>query len=115
MVPNGRRACVDHWSGVAASGAAFGNEAPRTRTSSRELFNDFRAWHEAEEGRPTNVSQRTVIERLKAQKLPGTRHIGSNGFRGFESLLLAEPTEAMKRTRAYIGTLPLGSIGRMAD
>jgi hypothetical protein len=39
---------------------------------------------------------------------------GSNGFRGFEGLNLAEVTEAMKRTRTYVEGLPLGSLGRMA-
>jgi len=48
----------------------------------------------------------------KGQKLPGVRYIGgSNGFRGFEGLCLAEPTAEMRESPVGLG--PVGSVGRL--
>ena len=48
----------------------------------------------------------------KGQKLPGVRYIGgSNGFRGFEGLCLAEPSPEMRE--GPVALTPVGSGGRL--
>jgi phage/plasmid-associated DNA primase len=76
-----------------------GEEPKPKRTTSAAAFLDFRIWHQAEEGRTATITQRTFTDRVQAQTLPGVRYIpGSNGFRGFEGLRLAKPTEALEDT-----------------
>jgi phage/plasmid-associated DNA primase len=87
-----------------------GEEPKKVRVSSAEAFLDFRIWHQAEEGRAATINQRTFTDRIQAQALPGVRYIpGSNGFRGFEGLRLAKPTEAMQGTDLFMRMEAVGA------
>jgi phage/plasmid-associated DNA primase len=91
-----------------------GVEEPKKmiRISSTDLFRDFSAWYWSEELKAPTMGRKEFISRVNGQKLPGAKYIdGSNGFRGFEGLRLAEPTDAMRDTPIGLGEP--GTVGRM--
>jgi phage/plasmid-associated DNA primase len=89
----------------------LGEPAVQQKAPCADLFHDFRCYRQAEEGKEPSLSSRAFVDRVKASGRG--RYVNSNGSRGFVGLRLAEPTERMKRTRAYIDGLPIGSVGRM--
>ena len=89
---------------------ALGEAAVREKTPCADLFLDFRCYRQAEEGKEPTLSSRAFVDRVKAAGRG--RYVNSNGSRGFVGIRLAEPTERMKSTRAYLDALPIGSVGR---
>jgi hypothetical protein len=90
---------------------ALGEAAVQQKVPCADLLLDFRCYRQAEEGKEPTLSSRAFVDRVKAAGRG--RYVNSNGSRGFVGIRLAEPTERMKRTRAFIDTLPIGSLGRM--
>jgi phage/plasmid-associated DNA primase len=90
---------------------ALGEAAVQQKVPCADLFWDFRCYRQAEEGKEPTLSSRAFVDRVKASGRG--RYANSNGSRGFVGLRLAEPTERMTRTRAYVDALPAGSVGRM--
>jgi hypothetical protein len=90
---------------------ALGEAAVQQKVPCADLFLDFRCYRQSEEGKETTLSSRAFVDRVKASGR--CRYVNSNGSRGFVGIRLAEPTERMKRTRAFIDSLPIGSVGHM--